>query len=574
MTLFLVCLMMQFSTRYQQFVRSPASESIFVGLTRGTYTITDFEHDPVVLWFWRSVTSSAAADSLLKTHHLQRNFHLGAVLRWEAKETNDYETTSNKLHLATYLDSSAIENFLSFTALGVRHLDTQIIKTAFSLPVFSDLRNQVFIIVNGAILLFAVVFLSGIVYLLVKTIYYLPALSHRMVPKTHIQFVDIIKSLILLIPILVLRDLYLIFVCYSLLLLLILSNREKNWLRLNIVVLILLFLISLAANNFISFLKKNGNAYQLYEISNYDSASNPTAAHETEKKFLAYGLKQQERFNEARSLYEDLYYQGYRSISVANNLANIYFRFDEPTKAESLYNHAISLTERGEPFFNLGLLRLKNIEYAESARLMEEARKRNFASLSKEPVDIKPSNSEFYKGIMLNHISLNGPVKFWYVIPIVVILILSFMPLSLAPPYYCASCGKPLCAKCLKEVDDETMCEDCFTKFKSTKQAETEERLRISVDKSKKKITRSILYMVNLVIPGAGLIYLGKHLVGLILVCITVAGYIPVFFPHIFVLPTGWVALQLNMLFIPIAVIIAITSYIISFALIWGYRAD
>jgi len=572
--LFLVCLIAQFSTRYQQFVHSPTSESIFVGLARGTYKITDFEHDPVVLWFWRSVTGSATADSLLKTHHLQRNFHLGAVLRWEAKETDDYETTLNKLHLATYLDSSAIENLLSFTALGVRHLDTQIIKTAFSLPILSDSRNQIFIIINGAILLFAVVFLSGIVYLLVKTVYYLPALSHRIVPKTHVQFVDIIKSLILLIPILVLRDPYLIFVCYSILLLLILSNREKNWLRLNIVVLILLFLVSLAANNFISFLKKNNNDYQLYEISNYDSSSNPTATNETQKEFLAYGLKQQERLNDALSLYEDLYYQGYRSMTVANNLANIYFLFDEPIKAESLYNYAISLTDRGEPFFNLGLLRLKNIEYAESARLMEEARKRNFASLSKEPVDIKPSNNEFYKGIMLNHITLNGPVKLWYVIPIVVILILSFMPLSLSPPYYCTSCGKPLCAKCLKEVDAETMCEDCFTKFKSTKQAEVEERLRISVDKSRKKVTKSILYVVNLVVPGAGLIYLKKHLIGIILVCITMTGYVPVLFPHIFVRPTGWITLQLNALFIPIALIIAIVSYIISFALIWGYHAD
>ncbi len=572
--LFLVCLLAQFCTHYQQFVHSPTSDSIFIDLTRGTYEITDFENDPTVLWFWRSVTNSATADSLLMTHRLQRNFHLGAVLRWEAKETDDYETRLNKLHLATYLDSSAIENLLSFTALGVRHLDTQIIKTAFSLPVFSDLRNQIIIIVNGAILFFAVVFLSGIVYLLVKIIYYLSVLSHRMVPKTHTQFVEIIKSLILLTPILVLRDLYLIFVCYSILLLLILSDREKNWLRFNIVVLILLFLISLAANNFISFLKNNDNNYRLYEISNHDSASNPTAANETEKEFLAYGLKQQERLNEALSLYEDLYNRGFRSVSVANNLANIYFLFDEQIKAESLYNYTISLTDRGEPFFNLGLLRLKNIEYAESARLMEEARKRNFASLSRVPVDVKPSNSEFYRGIILNHITLNGPVKLWYIIPIVAILILTFMPLSLSPPYYCTSCGKPLCVKCLKEVNEETMCEDCFTKFKSTKRAEVEERLRISVDKSRKKITKSILYTVNLVVPGAGLIYLKKHLLGIILVSITLTGYIPVLFPHIFVRPTGWITLQLNMLFIPVALIIAIISYVTSFALIWGYHAD
>ncbi len=574
MPLFLLCLITQFSIPYQQFVHSPLSESIFVGLTRGTYEIADFRHDPVVLWFWRSTSGSAAADSLLKTNNLKRNFHLAAVLRWEAKETEDYETQLNKLHLATYLDSSAIENFLSLFALGVRHRDKETIKTALSIPVFSDFRNQVFIITNTGILLLAVVFLSGIVYLLVKTIYYLPVLSHRIAPRTHIQFFDILKSLILLIPILILRDLYLIFICYSVVLLLFMSKREKNWLKFNIVLLILLFILSLAANNLIAFLKKYDNNYQLYEITHYDSFSHPVADDEKEKAVLAYGLKTQGRLRDALSLYEDLYFRGYRSIDVVNNLANMYSLYDEPVQAESLYNYAILLTDRGEPFFNLGLLKLKNIEYAESSRFMREARKRNFASLSKEPVDIRPSNDDFYKVIILNSITLKGPLKYVYVIPIVVIFVLTFLPLSLSPPYYCTSCGKPICEKCLKELGEEIICNTCFTKFKSTKQAEVEERLRKSVDKKRKKFTRTIIYTLNLIVPGAGLIYLKKHLVGITLVCITVLGYTPLLFSNIFVKPTGWIALPLKHIFFPIALIFAVISYIISFTLIWGHHAD
>jgi hypothetical protein len=555
-------------------VHSPLSESIFVGLTRGTYEIADFRNNPVVLWFWRSTTGSAAADSLLKTHRLKRNFHLAAVLRWEAKETEDYETQLDKLHLATYLDSSAIENFLSFLAVGVRHRDQETIKTALSLPVFNDFRSQIFMITNTGILLLAGIFLSGIVYLLVKTVYYLPVMSHRIAPKMHTQFLDIAKSLILLIPVLIFRNLYLIFICYSVMLLFYMSTREKNWFRFNLFVLILLFILSLMANNLIAFLKKYDNNYQLYEITHYDSFSRPVADNAKEKKVLAYGLKQQGRLSDALSLYEDLYFRGHHSIDIVNNLANMYSLYDEPTQAESLYNYAILMTERGEPFFNLGLLKLKNIEYAESSRFMNEARKRNFASLSKEPIDIKPSNDDFYRGIILNSVSFNGPLKYVYAIPFVAILFLTFLPLSLAYPYYCTSCGKPLCKKCLKELGEETICNDCFTKFKSTKQAEVEERLRKSVDKSRKKITRSIVYTLNVIVPGAGLIYLKKHLVGLILVCITVLGYVPLLFPNIFVKPAGWVTLQLNPIFLVIAFIIAIISYIISFALIWGYHAD
>ncbi len=574
MIVFLICLISQFSTRYENFVNSSTSDSIFVGLTRGNYEIADFAHDPVVLWFWRSSSGNVQADSLLKANHLRKNFHLAAVLRWEAKKIDNYETKLNKLHLAAYLDSSAIENFLSLISLGLKYRDIKPMKTAFSLPVFSDFRSQIFMITNLGILLFATIFMCGIVYILVKVVYYLPALSHQIMPKTHVQIIDIIKSLILLTPILILRNLYLIFICYSILLLLILSNREKNWLRFNIFILILIFITSLILNNFIAFIKGYNNHYQFYEVIHYDSLGNPEADNDKEKEFLAYGLKQQGELEAALSLYEDLYYRGYQSIAVINNLANIYFLYDESIRAESLYNSATSLTDRGEPYFNLGLLKLKNIEYAESARLMEEARKRNFSSLRKEPVDIKPSNNYFYKCVFLDNLTLNGFIKYIYVLPIVLILMFSFLPLTFSPPFYCTSCGRPVCEKCLTEINEETMCKECFTKFKSTNQVELEKSLRRSVDINRKKITKSILYIINIIIPGAGLIYLKKHLVGIILVCITMIGYVPVLFPKIFVKPTGWVTLQLDSIILPIALIIAFISYIISFALIWGYHAD
>ena len=75
------------------------------------------------------------------------------------------------------------------------------------------------------------------------------------------------------------------------------------------------------------------------------------------------------------------------------------------------------------------------------------------------------------------------------------------------------------------------------------------------------------------IVPGAGLIYIGKHFAGLVLVGIVMVGYIPVFFPGIFVQPTGWIALPSDALLRFIAIIIAIIAYIVSFTAIKEYHA-
>jgi len=573
MAIFLLCLMCQFSIQYKQFLNSPESEVVFRGLTRKEYRVADFADNPVILWFWRSNTGSAEADSFLKKIHLRKNFHLSAVLRWEAKEAQTDEEKMNKLNLAVHFDSTAIENFFSILSLAIKNRDLQQIKSAFALPILTDFRSQLFLISNIILILAAAVFMCGVVYVLIKTIHYLPAAAHRLGPEKGGQMLDVVKTIVLLSPIIIFRNLYLIFICYALLLIFIMDRQEKNWLRLNLIVLIIMFVLSLPVNSFISFLKEHNYNYQVYEMINYDN-SLTIEPNGKNRELIAYGLKQQGNLERALSLYEELYYSGNRNLAVVNNLANIYFLYNEDARAESLYNYAILSGNRGEPYFNLGLLKLKNIEYSESSRLMEEARKRNFSSLLKEPVDIKPGNTDFYKMVFSEKLRFNGLIKFIYVVPLVIILILSFLPFKFTPPFYCATCGKPICGKCLKEVDDEVLCETCFTKFKSTKRAETEEELRRAVSKSRRRLRRFILYAVNLFIPGAGLIYINRHLTGFIIIFFVILGYVPLLFPRIFVKPAGWIAIPFSPIFILIAMILALFSYIISFLIIKECDAD
>lgn len=574
MSIFLLLFIAQFSSNYQHFVDSPLSDSIFMDLTRGYRDISEFADDPVVLWFWRSNSGDSRADSLLKKQYMKRNFHLAAVLRWEAKEASDYETQVSKLHLATHLDSAAVENFLSFISLAIKRRNFGHLRTALFLPVFSDFRNQLLAMTNLIILAFATAFLWGVIYVIVKIVYYLPALAHQIWPRFHFRFSDILKVLILLIPIIMLRNPYLIFVSYAFLLMLVMTKREKNWLRLDLVILLLIFVLSLPINNFVVFLKENNQSHKIYELVTYDTMIETEDMLGIDESFMAYALKQQGKIEEAMDHYEKLYYSGKRDVAIVNNLANIYAAYDEPVLAESLYNIAIMLEDRGEPYFNMGLLKLKNIEYSESSRYMEEARRRGFTTPHKNPVDITPDNNDLYRYVLAEKLESNGLVKTSYIIPLILILIISFIPFKLSPPFFCGSCGRAICKDCFKEVDAETICQECFTKFKSTKKDEIEQNLRRAVGRNRRITKKIILYALNIIIPGAGLLYIRKHLIGSIFICFVLFGYIPLFSSHIFVKPAGWITLPLGPVIFTIAAVIAIISYIISFAIIREHHAD
>ena len=573
MVVLLLCLAGQFSPQYTHFVTSPRSDTIFVRLIRGTYNISDFADDPVVLWFYRTHVESPEADSLLKESDLRPNFHLSAVLRWEATEADNDRTAAEKLHLAAHFDSSAVENFLSFLTLGLSHHDIGYIKTALSLPVFSNVRTQLYLATNISILLMAAVFLSGFIYVIVKMIFYLPVLSHQIPPRIHVRTADIVKALILLAPVLVLRNLYVAFIVYAFLLIFVLNKREIGWLRFILFMLLLMYVLSVPLTNFITFLKERNNTYRLYETVHYDASPDVEAATNQEKALLAYGLKRQGKQNEALVLYQELYDSNYRTAAVSNNLANIYFAQDDIARAESLYRESLLREDRGEPYFNRGLIKLRDIEYTESDRYMAEARRRGFSSINKEPVDIKPTNQDFLNILSSEQLTLDGIVKFVYVIPFFVLFVLSFIGLQFSAPFFCSSCNRALCKNCIKDVEGETLCTYCFEKFKSTKKTETETDLRRIVSKTKERTRQIILYSINIVVPGAGLIYIGRHMVGLILVGIVMMGYLPVLFPGIFIQPAGWIALRLDALLRFVAIFIAIIAYIVSFSAIREYHA-
>lgn len=555
------------------FLNSPTSESIFVSLIRGDTNIVDFKKDPIVLWFWRSKTNKTEVDSFLKEIPIERNFYLSGVLRWEAKEAKKNEEKYGKLNLATHFDSISIENHFSLISLAITTRNLNYLKSIFSFRIFSDFRNQIFFLTNFFLLILFALLFAGFIYVLVKFIRYLPVLSHRLEPTGHSHLKGIITSACFLAPILILRDLFLAFLIYSILLSLVFNLRERNWLRLNFIIIILLSVI-FPFNDFVQFLKGSSKSYYLYQMATQDNDIKIKPETSMEKEILAYALKRQGKLDEALTIYEELYYNhNNRSLAVTNNLANLYYLYNEDERAEELYLKALS-ADRGEVFFNLGLLKLKNIEYLNATQYMEEARKRGFSSLTKQPVDIIPENKNFYNLILTKKLTLGGPIKPMYLLLLVFILFLTFLPFRFSSPYQCPVCGKPVCKDCLEQLEEEFFCEECFSKLKSTRSDEIEEELRTSLARNKNFLNRFLSLFLNILIPGAGLIYKNRNFVGLLIVFFATLAYLPLLFKNFFIKPTGWVALPLSPIFLFTGGLMLFFCYLFSFLLLRRQNAD
>ncbi len=566
-----VFLIANFATQYQDFINSPQKDSIFVALTRKDIKITEFADNPAVLWFWRINADDPMTDSLLKKVPMERNFYLSAVLRWEALEAKTYDGAAQKLDLATHFDTLAIENFLSRTALDLKHRQYQhALPGLLAFPFLRDFRNQVFLITNLFILIFAATVLCSLIYVLVKFLYYVPVLSHRLDIPKHYFLKGAVSFLILLIPLLVFRNLYIVYVIYGLLLMLVLHPKEKNWLRFGVFLILLLAAGSYPLNRFIPFLKGTSKSYQLYRLVNYDGLQlRIQAENNTEKEIMALALKQQGKIDEALSIYEELYYGGNRSIAIINNLANLYCLYEEDAKAEELYMSALN-QDRGEPYFNLGLLKLKHIEYLASSEYMEKARLNGFTTIAKEPVDITPENRTFFELVLGKSFEMPRFINPVFLLPLAFILIVSFLRLRLSPPYFCTICGRAVCKGCVEEGEEEDTCKDCVNKIKSTKSSDIEEDLRISMSRRNRVLKRILIYVINVIIPGAGLVYQKQDFLGLIILFLVSLAYIPHLFGGLFVKPASWLCFTLAPLFAVITIILLVISYIASFILLKG----
>jgi hypothetical protein len=186
-----------------------------------------------------------------------------------------------------------------------------------------------------------------------------------------------------------------------------------------------------------------------------------------------------------------------------------------------------------------------------------------------------PATADHYEMILSEPLQLfGGLIGPLFALPLVLIFALTFLPFRFPAPFYCAVCGRSVCKKCQEQIEDEIMCQECFTKLKSTENVEMEALLKHSVGKRKRRAKSIITYLINLAIPGAGLIYIDRNLVGLLVVFIVMLSYTPVLFPDLFIKPAGWVSLSLFPIFVVIAIVVAVLTYLYSFFAIRSSYGD
>ena len=67
---------------------------------------------------------------------------------------------------------------------------------------------------------------------------------------------------------------------------------------------------------------------------------------------------------------------------------------------------------------------------------------------------------------------------------------------------------------------------------------------------------------------------MGRNFVGLIVVFIVMLGYIPILFSRFFIKPAGWVSLSMTPIFMMIALVAALMTYLYSFLAMRSSHGD
>ena len=185
-----------------------------------------------------------------------------------------------------------------------------------------------------------------------------------------------------------------------------------------------------------------------------------------------------------------------------------------------------------------------------------------------------PSTSEFYGVLLTEKLDLFHSIHPLFFFASLAIFALSFLPFRFPPPYYCSTCGRAICKKCQEAEADEVICRQCFAKLKTTENVEMEQLLRHSVGSRRRRMKRTIAYLLNAIVPGAGLVYMNRNFSGLFVVYVVMLAYSPLLLPQFFVIPAGWVCLPLTPIFIFVAVVVAFFCYLYTFLTLRSTHGD
>ncbi len=569
MNLLVLFLCLTFIKDYQHFITSKKSDELLYQFGRDTTNLAILKNDPVKIWFIRNHFPNEAIESLLVvTKAFPRQPSMSAVLRWEAHQARDPQIKLKKIALAKKLDPFAIDNLLYTLLIGIELKDQRLLQnTIAEIPfLLSDFQIQVLLLTNALLLLYFTILGLGFVFVFSQLFKYFPLLVHRLGFFSH-KFKDLTGILVLLSPLIIFFNVYILFIIYSTLLLFVLVYEKRNWLRLTLVLIILSLPLSYPITILSNFLQRQSKTYDLYSYLKITYPEPIIKFDKPEELFIvAYSFKNQKLIEESRALYENILQQQPRSYESLNNLANINCLFKRFATSESLYLKAISLAPaRGEAHFNLGWCYLKELKFYEASRSIDKAKSLNFTPAIEGTFDIPPQETFFWRSLLMEKATFSPLLGWQLVLPIILLLILTFVIKPFPEPTFCFLCSRAVCKECCQLVGEDIYCNECWSRLSKTKSDKSEQSILDHVQIKRKRWENLKSLILTLILPGLGHYYQGRVIAGSLLGFIPISVYLLFYFNGLIINPPYWTPLSLTKFITVIGLPALIICYIIAF---------
>lgn len=245
----------------------------------------------------------------------------------------------------------------------------------------------------------------------------------------------------------------------------------------------------------------------------------------------ALALKREGYYDEAIDVYRSLTGNNYKpDPRVYVNLGNSYYAIKDIEAAKDSYQRSIGITPLPSAFYDLSEIHRETLNFAKGNEYFIEAAKLNPEAVSKF-ISVTGSNPNRFvvdETLPISAIwghamrAMNGPP---YDFP----LLATVLAVIMVPGFYltdkkikyrahrCKRCGEVFCRRCSRVITWGEMCPRCYSSLIKIDEADLKERVTrlLAIYHNQAKRRRTV-NMFSYMIPGAGQIYSGKILSGLL----------------------------------------------------------
>jgi tetratricopeptide (TPR) repeat protein len=251
------------------------------------------------------------------------------------------------------------------------------------------------------------------------------------------------------------------------------------------------------------------------------------------------------RFSHALALKREGYYteaiEGYLNLMRGSrgsdarlfvNLGNAYYAIQDRAAAEDAYRKALQLSPLPSAYYNLSQLRREMLDFGKGDEYFLEAAKLNPEAVSRFTSRSGTAPNRFVVDEILPPSAVWGYALgtgngSFFTFPLLatlgaVLMIPGFYLLNKRTAHRaqrCKRCGAVFCSRCSRVIAWGEMCPQCYSSVIKMDEMDSKERIaRLLSIQERQTRRRKTAKILSFILPGAGQIYSGKILLGLLLV--------------------------------------------------------